>query len=394
MDLVEAVNRFSLLLIAPIIGLAVLFYLHGKDDFKDIFVRSVFAILVITFSKELLVPSVNFSFEYTDQMLRQSNSYRNFFNWQKRIHRYHKARSNASSEGDSSMGTKESKSIIQFVGESLSNYAAEYSTKIITFVLWIFSFLCLSILRVLYSYVYHLFFLLVGFGAVLSIARPMTQILQGLLKTYLWLLITPFLTGISILIVGNELIEFGVSGLDGDFSLMKWSKFMFASLMVLFTPVISSAFISGAGAHSVSHAISNTAGMAFTLGSSRLLSNQIKSKAGLINNIAKSKGGGIVNRGINEFKNRKSDSQIPVTTKAALGEINDYKGSNKYTYMRARSLVNKVHGNNFNPKNYSNEEIALAAKMIEGRKELKDIPSNFNSSAYKKLKKDTRNNYV
>ena len=392
-DLVKDFNEFTALLILPIFSLGVLFVISGKDSLNELFLRLFFAFFLLAFGKEVLMPTIDFSFDFTDKILRDSSSYRNFFYWQKRVEKEQLKLTKSDpikSKSDDAFSSKGLKSWITSAGDKLSNLALETSTKVFTYVLWLFSFLCISVLRVLYSYVYHVFFILLGFGAVLSIVPVLRPILTGVFKTYLWLLITPFFTGITILIMSNELFSVTLSSSGGDYSLLHWSRFMFASIMILFTPVVSSMFISGAGAHAISSGIAQSIATSTLMSSHNFimqkLTNSVSSPA---NKIYKAQKSNVLTKfqGAKNYLNGARD--VPNFSNDGNGySVSKMKSESPSKYNSTMGLVKELHSGNYDLSRYPSEVKHGAMNMIHNRDNIKGVPSNFNLASYNDLKSD------
>ncbi len=234
------ISPLSLRYLGVFFILGVILEFMGEWAFSSVLKRTILAAIIISSSSYIITPSIKRSFSYSNQLIKRFDPQNKLISsWKKSsrtLHRYKKK------------GSDKSWLRLQILGKAVIE-------DTISFVSWILVYVALWILKYLYSTVYYFLLVFIGPCALLSILPFTQKAINGVIQTYLWLVLMPPVVSLLVLLLGSvDQFNPAMSGaLTTNFTGLLHLLIM--SIFLLLSPVITSSIISGVGLYEFSTAL-------------------------------------------------------------------------------------------------------------------------------------------
>lgn len=260
LNLAEYLNRSALLFILPCFYIAMAWEYFNNWDFQGIIKRSMIAFLAIKLLTPLHIVSVDISLELSSALVTKYSPQNKF------LTAYRKAKS------DKNVG----------VWKKLSTIVEIIIDDPIVLIIFLLSYIAFFLLTQLYSLVYHLGIVMIGFCAVLSIFPMTSRSLVGAVKTNMWCVLMPFVVAIVLCLIGDSDAFFKTYSGGIVQNLESLIQLLIMTVILLMTPSITSKIMSEAGVSQVAENLGQMAATGALIGGGALIASQFKSKSGAI----------------------------------------------------------------------------------------------------------------
>ena len=230
----------------------------SKNQYKELLMRTVLSLIILASYEGFLIKSVETSFVVADRILKK-NSKNNYLT-QGYLKARQKLRKETSKREHEKVRARDGK--VGLWDKFLVMAKVDFNDLVAT-IIWLLIYIAFFILKLLYTTMFYLLYVFLSLQALAFIFPVTANSLQGSLRTYLSLIITPLVATIILIILGNNAEYVSNTGkYTVSETLRGLIQLLLSGILLLFSPVFASTLLDGRGsvmaASKVTHVITST----------------------------------------------------------------------------------------------------------------------------------------